>query len=154
MRRAQHLLLCVFVAASFFNAVASNQSAQNTSFGSVVEWVLKTGSRTVIRARVVEAMGLPASDMPVRERGFRVYGERLTRVCAISIEPAHRDLVFLSLLDESTGDGTVWQTMREGRLIKTLRLHDGAVESISNQDAESEFEAQKKYFLAKAEGQR
>jgi len=35
------------------------------------DWLRQTGKSSVIRSRILEAMNLPARDMPVRERGFR-----------------------------------------------------------------------------------
>ena len=45
------------------------------------EWVLQTGAQSAIRSHIVEVMELPAMDMPVRERGFRITGETMTHVC-------------------------------------------------------------------------
>ena len=84
-----------------------------------------------------------AKDLPVRERGFRHEGERLTHVCSVSSVPGYADLLFFAQVDESNGDATVWRTSPEGVLASTIRLTGGVVERVPNEGFKSEFDTEK-----------
>jgi len=87
--------------------------------------------------------------MPVRERGLRDQGERITHVCSVSTAPGYQDLVFFAQVDESDGSATIWRTGPDGALVSTVRFADGKVERLPNEQFISEFTAEKLIFLTK-----
>lgn len=141
-----------FAVAPHLSASVRNTS-DNEPLTRLAEWVLQTGVQTVVRSHILEAMMLPPSDMPVRERGFRVSGETFTHVCSVSTAPAFRDLIFFALVNEGDGSATVWRTSRDGRLISTVQFNAGAALSISNEANRLQFAAEKAYFLAQVHPQ-
>ncbi len=145
------LLFAPYLAAS---VPAAAKEEQSVSLNKLAEWVLQTGIQTVVRGHIIEAMGLPAFDIPVRERGFRVIGEEFTHVCSVSGAFGSHDLVVFALVDEATGNATIWRTARDGQLIKTVRFQDGLARSIPNDTERRQFEAEKAYFLSKPESQK
>ena len=90
------------------------RAGEATPLKPLAEWLLRTGKPSVVRSRILEAMNLPALDMPVRERGFRHEGERITHVCSICTASGYSDLIFFAQVDESNGSATVWRTGPEG----------------------------------------
>ena len=95
-----------------------------------------------MRARILEALDLPAKDMPVRKRGFRHAGERLTHVCSVSSVPRYADLLCFAQLDESNGDATVWRPSFDGVLVCTVRFTGGVVERVPNEGFKSGFDTE------------
>ena len=110
------------------------------------QWLLRTGKVTVVRGRILEPMNLPAVDMPVRERGFRHKGERLTHVCSVSTMFGYQDVLFFAQVDESDGSATIWRTGQDGTLVSTVRFSRGGVERIPNKRFNSDFVAEKLFF--------
>ena len=105
-----------------------------------------------MRAHIAEQFGLPASDIPVFERGFRVKGEQLTHVCSIGRLPSLDHLLFLASVNESNGNAIVWRTGRNGNLLATVEFRDGIAHSVPNSKFETKFSKEVDYFLAKAVG--
>jgi hypothetical protein len=91
----------------------------------------------------------PAKDLPVRERGFRHEGERLTHVCSVSSVPRYADLLFCAQVDESNGGATVWRTSFEGVLASTVRVTGGVVELVPNEGFKSGFDTEKLIFTTR-----
>jgi len=116
----------------------------------VLQWITKTGKPTVVRASVAEGFGLANTDIPVKERGFRAEGEKLTHVCAVAANSALEGLVFFSTVDEADGSATVWQTNKDGTLLATVVFDGGIVEKIPNSRFNTEFRSEIDYFLKKA----
>ena len=98
-------------------AASIPKTIQPPALKALSEWVLRTGAQSVVRSHIVEVMDLPAMDMPVRERGFRVTGETMTHVCSVSTAPGYADLLFFALVNEDDGSATIWRTTTSGELI-------------------------------------
>lgn len=147
---------CVRSAVTFFavlhGAVASlppsGHSAPEQELARVVEWVLRTGVPTVVRANITRPAGLGDSDVAVRERGFFVQGRQYTDVMAVATEL--RDVVILARVDESDGSATAWRTSRSGKLEATVSFMPPAEPTLIEPSAiqNAEFEALKRYFTA------
>ena len=125
------------------------KTIQPPALRALSEWVLQTGAQSAIRSHIVEVMHLPAIDMPVRERGFRVTGETMTHVCSVSTAPGYTGLLFFALVNENDGSATVWRTTTSGELINTVRFFAGVAVLIPNEEARSIFDAERAYFLKK-----
>ena len=142
-----------FVAIALLLASDSNASVPPTGeakpLKSLSEWLLRTGKPTVMRSRILEAVNLPAIDMPLRERGFRHQGERITHVCSVITTPGYQDLLFFAQVDESDGSATIWRTGWDGALVSTVRFAEGKVERVPNEHFISGFTAEKLIFLTK-----
>jgi hypothetical protein len=113
------------------------------------DWLRQTGKPSIARSRILEAMNLPAGDMPLRERGFKHEGERITHVCAISAVPGYEGLIFLAQVDESNGDATIWRTGLDGVLVSTVRFTKGIAERVPNERFRSGFDGEKFIFLTR-----
>ena len=126
-----------------------SQPGQKQPLKPLVDWLKRTGKESVVRAPILNALDLPAKDMPVRERGFRHEGERLTHVCSVSSVPGYADLLFFAQVDESNGDATVWRTNIEGVLASTIRFTGGVVERVPNEAFKSDFDEEKVIFTTR-----
>jgi len=115
----------------------------------LAEWLRQGGKESVIRARILAAMDLFARDMPVRERGFRHEGEKITHVCSISSLPGFTDLMFFAQLDESNGNASVWRTGIDGILVSTVRFSGGVVQRVPNEEFKRGFDFEKMIFTTK-----
>ena len=121
--------------------------AENATLTAIVNWVLETGKDSIIRKNISAAIGLPPTDVRVRERGFRGPGDSHTHVCAVLVENVGDHVICFALVDEATGDGLVWRVSPDGTILYTLRLLDGTVERVSNEQLRSAFEMEKVYFM-------
>jgi hypothetical protein len=119
----------------------------------LAEWVRKTGVETVVRGHIVETMGFPPVDLPVRERGFRVTGENLTHVCSVSTAPQYADFLFLATVKESDGSALVWRVSLEGELLDAIRFFQGIAVRVPKTEDYQQFLAEKLYFLKKLQSQ-
>jgi hypothetical protein len=126
-----------------------SQPGQIEPLKPLADWLRRTGKESVVRGPILKAMDLPANDMPVRERGFRHEGGRLTHVCSVSLVPGYADFLLFAQVDESNGDATVWRTSFEGVLVSTVRFADGVVERVPNEECKSGFDAEKVIFTTK-----
>ncbi len=116
----------------------------------VFEWIQRTGKPSLIRARILKAMDLPsARDMPVRERGFRHEGERITHVCSISAAPEPSSLMFFAQVDESNGSAVVWRTALDGKIVGTAQFDGDKVKRVPNEQLKAGFETEKLFFLTR-----
>jgi hypothetical protein len=127
-----------------------NYTSSSAGISSIFEWIKKTGKPTVVRANIAEGFGLPNSDIPVLERGFRAEGEKLTHVCAVGAGSDFENLIFLSTVEEADGSATVWQTNKDGTLVATVVFDGGIVEKLPNSRFNGEFRSELDYFLKKA----
>ena len=98
-------------------------------------------------------MGFEDRDLAVRERGFRIQGERLTHVCSVPVELIDSDAVFIALVDEANGDAVVWRASRSGKLVATARFASGQAARINNADAATLFVAEKEYLSRQLQSQ-
>jgi hypothetical protein len=143
------------VAFSLLLATASSGSVPNTDattlpLKGVFEWIQHTGRPSVIRARILKPMDLPsARDMPVRERGFRHEGERITHVCSTSAVPELKSLMFFAQVDESNGRAVVWRTTLDGRIVGTVAFDGVTVERVPNERFRTGFETEKLFFVTR-----
>jgi hypothetical protein len=128
---------------------AISRPGEAQSLAPLAKWVRKGAKQSVIRGRILVAMNLPLQDMPVRERGFRYEGERLTHVCSLSSLPAYADLMLFAQVDESNGDGTVWRTGFDGILVSTVRFYEGVVQRVSNEEFKAVFDFEKMIFTTR-----
>ena len=133
-------------------AIASSRLPESAptsqaSLESLAQWLDTSGTATVIRATVAKALGFTNADLPVRQRGFRGEGEQLTHVGSVIAIPGYSDVVFLALVDESTGDATVWRANRSGDLVFSVLFVNGEVRTNPNQPAQGTFIAEKDYLL-------
>jgi hypothetical protein len=117
------------------------------SLASLAEWLDTTGTPTVMRAPVAEALGFANADLPVRERGFRGKGEQLTHVGSVIAIPGYNDVVFFALVDESTGNATVWRAHRSGDLVASVIFVNGEATTNPDQQTREPFIAEKDYLL-------
>jgi len=127
-----------------------NYPPSSAGISSILQWIKRTGKPTVMRANVAEGFGLPNSDIPVLERGFRAEGERLTHVCAVGIGSAFENLVFFSNVNETDGSAMVWQTSNSGAVLSTVVFDGKVVENVPNAQFSAEFRSELKYFQRKA----
>jgi hypothetical protein len=113
----------------------------------VREWVLSTGTSTVIRRNVVEALGLGAADLPVKQRAIRALGARFTEVVSIPTQggAVSSNIILFGRVDESDGTCIVWRSGLDGQLVTTvtLRPDDASSEDFNNSD----FTEVKLFFL-------
>jgi hypothetical protein len=123
------------------------QAAPSRPLRLLSDWLLRTGKPSVMRGHILEAMNLPPHDMPVRERGFRHQGERITHVSSVSSVSGYQDLIFFAQVDEGDGSATVWRTRPDGVLVSTVRFADGKVERVPNEQFNSGFAEEKLIFL-------
>lgn len=154
--RAEVLVFLAFSIAigSLFTVLASSAYPLATTNGQsslapVATWVEATGKPTVIRGPVAETLGLGKTDVRVRERGFRVSGDPLTRVCSTVDAADSADIVLLALVEETTGDAFLWRATRQGELISSATFVSGIANKVDNQVAATAFVAQKDYFTRK-----
>lgn len=129
----------------------SKSSTVNANLGLLLDWVEKTGRPTVMRAVVARAFGLDDRDFPVKERGFHESGEEFTHVFSVASSPGQEGGVFLALVNESDGQATVWRMSQSGILLATVIFADGVAQAVPNSRFESEFAAEFRYFLRKAQ---
>ena len=101
-----------------------------------------------MRSHIVEVMRLPAVDLPVWERNFKVTGEKLTHVCSVSRLPTHRRFLFFALEDESDGSATIWRTSTEGELLDTVRFFNGVAVRVPNELERQQFLSEQTYFMS------
>ena len=141
-----YMIICIALVLITSSGAALPTTASKSSL-DLATWVNETGKPSVIRGPVVEALGLPPADLPVRERGFRGPAEQFTHVCSVSSEPRFEDVMFLALVDESDGSATVWRTTRVGQLTAAVRFVDGKATRIPNQETQTMFVSEKEYFL-------
>ena len=127
-----------------------NYPPSSAGISSILQWIKRTGKPTVMRANVAEGFGLPNSDIPVLERGFRAEGEKLTHVCVVGAGPDFENLIFLSTVEEASGSATVWQTNKDGTLVATVVFNGGIVEKTPNSRFDADFRCELNYFLKKA----
>lgn len=120
----------------------------NVSVAAVTRWVQATGRPTVIRAPIARALGLPVSDVAVRERGFRVTGEKLTHVCAVAIDD---NITFFASTNEETGDAVIWRPDVAGSLVATAAFSNGSATRVTNESLYAQFVSERDYFLYKAQ---
>lgn len=127
---------------------ASGHSAPEQELAQVVEWVLRTGVQTVVRANITRKAGLGESDVAVRERGFHVQGRQYTDVLAVATELP--DIVIIARVDESDGSAIAWRTSRSGKLQATVSFVPPAEPTLIEPSAvqNAQFEALKHYFTA------
>ena len=129
-----------------FTPGAITRDVETLQLEGVAAWVRETGSKTVIRANVVRAMGI-SEDLAVYQRAFRTKGETLTHICAVSAGSIASGTLFFSALDESDGTAVVWQAAADGTLLKTIQFADGVAQAHPPAKYESVFRAEKRYFL-------
>ena len=146
--------ICMFIIGAISGAVtpaSASVSSEPRARGlkPLAEWVLNTGTSTVIRGPVLRPMNLPDADMPVKQRGFRKTGEVLTHVCAVGVSPADADLIFLSVIDERDGTAVVWRTSSDGELVSTVLFAAGVAARVPDVQFRDEFAREKMYFLEK-----
>jgi len=127
-----------------------NKTGLSAEISLVAQWVIRTGKPTVVRANIAEGLGVANSDIPVRERGFRAEGERLTHVCAVGNGSAFENLVFFSNVNETDGSAMVWQTSNSGAVLSTVVFDGKVVENVPNAQFSAEFRPELKYFQRKA----
>jgi len=116
---------------------------RQTSLASLAQWLDTSGTPTVIRAPVAKALGFANADLPVRERGFRDKSEQLTHVGSVIAVPGYQDVVFLALVNESTGDATVWRANSSGDLVSSVLFVNGEARTNPNQQTQGTFIAEK-----------
>lgn len=138
-------LVCVGNAMVMESALPRSLTVFEGSLSTLAEWINKTGQTTVIRGLVAHSLGFPAVDLPVRQRGFRGEQEKLTHVCSVS--QRGQNAVFLALVDEDSGDATIWRTTVQGILVSAASFSDGEVQPIAIAAAESPFVTEKDYIL-------
>lgn len=112
----------------------------------MIDWVLRSGVSTVVRANITRAAGLGESDIAVRERGFFTRGRRYTEVFAVATKL--RDVVIIARVDERDGSAIAWRTSRTGRLQATVSFVPPAEPKQVSPSAEenAQFEEAKNYF--------
>ena len=112
----------------------------------VVDWVLKTGATTVVRANITRAAGLGDSDVAVRERGFYVRGRQHTDVFAVATDRS--DVVIIARVDESDGSAIAWRTSKSGKLEATVLFVPPAepIRVWPSAEQKADFELAKRYF--------
>ncbi len=138
-------LICVGSAMVMESALPRPLTVLEGSLSTVAEWINKTGQTTVIRGPVAHSLGFPAIDLPVRQREFRGEQEKLTHVCSVS--QRGDNAVFLALVDENTGDATLWRTTVQGTLVSGARFSAGDAQPIAIEGAESAFATEKEYIV-------
>ncbi len=119
----------------------------NTSLSPVSAWLRQSGKATVMRGPIASALGFENKDLAVLERGFRRGNERLTHVSSVIAAPGYKDVIFLALVDENTGDATVWRATSAGDLVSSVRFSDGQVSKIPNEEAQALFLSEKRNQL-------
>ncbi|MEO7165924.1 MAG: hypothetical protein ABI016_02695 [Chthoniobacterales bacterium] len=138
------IFFVVFIALSA-SARATRSAAFETSLAPVAEWVKQTGRSTVMRGPVLQALGFPAIDARVVERGFRRNKEQFTHVCSLSLEPGFEGTVFLAVVDENDGSALVWRANRLGELITSAHFIAGQAVQASNAESQVLFASEKRY---------
>lgn len=141
-------IFVAMLASAFASLPPSGHSAPEQELERVVEWVLRTGVQTVVRANITRAAGLGASDVPVRERGFQVQGRQYTDILAVATELP--DVVIIARVDESDGSAIAWRTSRSGKLQATVSFVPPAEPTLIEPSAvqNAQFEALKHFFAA------
>lgn len=145
----QILISIGLIGVSYASIPRSEPLSQTGELGPLAVWLAQTGRPSVIRGRVAEAFSLPPVDIPVRERGFRTQGDKLTKVAALA--ESLDDVLVLSDVDESDGSAIVWLTSTSGALSGSVRFNspEGATR-ISSSEQEANFNRAKNYFSTMA----
>lgn len=113
----------------------------------VIDWVVRTGRHTVIRANVAKALGFPDRDLEVRQRAFLPAGAEITEVFAVPVAMAN--VAVLSRLDESTGAAVVWRSDASGITETTVSVHpvDGVQAITASPENVQLFERVRSFFV-------
>jgi hypothetical protein len=125
-------------------------TTESQALSRLADWVHRTGKATVMRGNIAEQFSLPASDIPVLERGLRTQGEQFTHVCSIGRSSTLDHLLFLASVDESDGHAIVWRAAKNGELLATVEFRDGIARNVPNADFAADFARELNYFIAKA----
>ncbi|HEY1583700.1 MAG TPA: hypothetical protein VGF73_11440 [Chthoniobacterales bacterium] len=105
-----------------------------------------------MRGPIAAAFGMGENDLSVRERGFRGDGERLTHVCSVADGPTGA-AIFLGLVDESTGDATIWRATGAGDLVSTVRFLGGQAMQATSAQPQTSFISEKDYMIRQMRAQ-
>ena len=100
-----------------------------------------------MRGTIATILDLGHDDLPVRERGFRGEGEKLTHVCTTVTQSAKTIAVILALVDEDTGNATIWRATTNGELVASAKFVNGRATKIPNEEGQTLFVAEKEYIL-------
>ena len=139
------ILVCIGTAMVIESALPRPLTVFERSLSTVAEWINKTGQTTVIRGPVARSLGFPAIDLPVRQREFRGVQEKFTHVCSAS--QRGDNVVFLALIDEDTGDATIWRATFQGLLVSAAGFINGDAQPLAIAGAEPAFVAEKEYIV-------
>lgn len=121
---------------------------EDAPLAPVVSWILKQGSSKFVAGSIAGPLGLGSVDLPTKVKAYRNSVDQILRTFAVSTQNAHID-IFIARRNKD-GTGLVWRTDNSGVLIKTVSLEaDGFVKVVRNAAHLADFEAVKKFFLAK-----
>lgn len=140
----------IFLAGIALLCAQSGSAFTDGPLGRLADFIVANGKPTVLNAPVAEAMGLGGTTIPVVGQAFKPPGDDHLHIVLVSAREGRTDIV----LTHTTMDqvGPMWLTSPSGVLRRTIYEDSKGVAIVKDGRFDSDFEAQKAYFLSKVPG--